>query len=106
MLRRQFIASALAAPFLDATENKLIRNLTADGAVNNPYGLRIGPDGALYICEIGNHCVSRLDLKTKQLTQVIGGQKEPYELQFDPRGDLLFVDMPAHVVRRFDPKTG
>ena len=106
MLRRQFIASALAAPFLAAAENRLIRNIGSDGAVNNPYGLKIGPDGALYICEIGSHCVSRLDLKTKQRTQVIGGQREPYELQFDPNGDLLFVDMPAHMVRRFNRKTG
>lgn len=106
MLRRHFIASAFAAPFLAGAENKLIRNITADGAVNNPYGLRIGPDGSLYICEIGNHCVSRLDLKTQKLAQVIGGQKEPYELQFDSNGDLLFVDMPAHMVRRFNRKTG
>jgi streptogramin lyase len=107
MLRRQFITSALAAPFLaNAAQDKSIRNLTADGAVNNPYGLRIGPDGALYICEIGNHRVSRLDLKTHAVAQVVGGQKEPYELQFDHNGDLLFVDMPAHVVRRFEKKSG
>ncbi len=106
MLRRQFVTSALLAPFLAPAETTLIRNLTADGAVNNPYGLRIGRDGALYICEIGNHCVSRLDLKTKELTQVIGGQREPYELQLDARGGVLFVDMPAHVVRRFDRNTG
>ena len=31
--------------------------------INNPYGLAIGPDGALYFCEIGNHRVRRLDLK-------------------------------------------
>src|SRR5882762_5933402 len=31
---------------------------------NNPYGLAVGPDGALYFCEIGNHRVRRLDLKT------------------------------------------
>jgi streptogramin lyase len=107
MLRRHFITSTLAAPFLAAAaQSKTISNLSADGAVNNPYGLRIGPDGALYICEIGNHRVSRLDLKTHEVTQIVGGQKEPYELQFDHDGDLLFVDMPAHMVRRFDKKSG
>lgn len=83
-----------------------ISNLTADGAVNNPYGLRTGPDGALYICEIGNHRVSRFDLKARALRDVVSGQKEPYELQFDHDGNLLFVDMPAHIVRLVDRKTG
>ena len=30
------------------------------GQTNNPYGLVIGPDGALYFCEVGNHRVRRL----------------------------------------------
>ncbi len=106
ILRRHFLASAIAAPLIRAAENKIIRNITNDGAVNNPYGLKIGPDGALYICEIGNHRVSRLDLKAHNVAEVIGGQKEPYELVFDHDGGLLFVDMPAHMVRRFDRKTG
>ncbi len=33
------------------------------GHINNPYGLTIGPDGALYFCEVTNHCVRRLDLR-------------------------------------------
>src|SRR5580704_12677119 len=32
--------------------------------INNPYGLRIGPDGAMYLCEIGSHVIRRVDLKT------------------------------------------
>ena len=83
-----------------------IANLTADGAVNNPYGLRIGPDGALYVCEIGNHRVSRVDVGSGALTTVVGGQKEPYQVQFDENGNLLFTDMPAHSVRLLDRKTG
>jgi DNA-binding beta-propeller fold protein YncE len=98
-----------------------IDTLIGNGQVNNPYGLVIGPDGALYICEIGNHRVSRLDLKTKKLTTVVGtGEKgnsgdggpatkaqvnEPYEIRFDRRGNMFFVDMPSHVVRRVDRKT-
>src|SRR5919198_2768736 len=67
--------------------------------VNNPYGLTIGPDGALYICEIGNHRVRRLDLKAGIISTAAGsGQKGysgdggpalagamngPYEVRFD-----------------------
>ena len=36
--------------------------------INNPYGLVVGPDGALYFCEIGNHRVRRLDLKTHTIS--------------------------------------
>ena len=79
-----------------------ISNLTADGAVNNPYGMTIGPDGGLYICEIGNHRISRFDFATGKLMVVVDNQKEPYEVRFDRGGMLYFVDMPAHQVKRVD----
>jgi len=92
-----------------------------DNSVNNPYGLVIGPDGGLYFCDIDNHAVRRIDLKTKKVTTIVGtGEKgnsgdngpalqakvdQPYELRFDKAGNLFFVDMPNHVVRRVDKKT-
>lgn len=93
-----------------------------DRRVNNPYGLVIGPDGALYFCDIDNHVIRRLDLNTKKVTTVVGtgvkgksgdGGKatdalldQPYEVRFDRGGNLFFVDMPNHNVRRVDKKTG
>ena len=75
--------------------------------INNPYGLTIGPDGALYFCEIGNHRIRRLDLQTHILTTAVTDPslKEPYEVRFDRAGNLFFADMPSHVVRRVDAKT-
>ena len=70
-------------------------------AAENPYGLVIGPDGALYICEIDSHHVTRLDLKTGQRT-VAGSYQQPYEVRFDRSGAMYVVDMPAHVVKRND----
>jgi streptogramin lyase len=89
--------------------------------INNPYGLAIGPDGALYFCEIGNHRIRRLDLKSQRISTVAGtGQKgysgdggpalaaalnEPYEVAFDRGGNMYFAEMQNHVVRRVDRKT-
>jgi streptogramin lyase len=93
-----------------------------DTSVNNPYGLVIGPDGALYFCDIDNHVVRRLDLKKKTVTTVAGtGRKgnsgegvpalqadldQPYEVRFDSAGNMFFVDMPNHLVRKVDRRTG
>ena len=90
--------------------------------INNPYGLTIGPDGALYFCEIGNHRVRRLDLKTGLTSTAAGsGRKgyagdggsalaadlnEPYEVSFDANGNMFFVEMQNHIVRRVDAKSG
>ncbi len=87
----------------------------------NPYGLTIGPDGALYICEVDNHVIRRLDLKTQQLSTVAGNGKrgysgdggpalsaslnQPYEIRFDRAGNMFFVEMQNHLVRRVDVKT-
>ena len=92
----------------------------AQAQLNNPYGLVIGPDGALYFCDIDNHRVRRLDLKTNKISTVAGsGEKgysgeggpalsaalnQPYEVTFDHAGNMFFVDMPNHVVERVDAK--
>jgi DNA-binding beta-propeller fold protein YncE len=76
--------------------------------INNPYGLVIGPDGALYFCEIGSHRVRRLDLKTGVISTAAGNDeklKEPYEVRFDSAGNMFFADMQDHVIRRVDAKT-
>jgi streptogramin lyase len=116
------LAQALATP---AAVTTLIGTGIAgfsDTQVNNPYGLVIGPDGALYFCDLDNQRIRRLDLKTKQLTTIAGnGQKAyggdggpaveaslnmPHELRFDGRGDLYIAERDNHVVRKVDMKTG
>jgi streptogramin lyase len=89
--------------------------------VGDPFGVEIGPDGELYVTEIRNHRVLRVDLKSGELTTVAGnGQRgysgdggpateaelnEPYEVRFDVDGNMLFVEMQNHVVRRVDGRT-
>ncbi len=95
---------------------------SANGQMDQPFGLAVGPDGALYFCEVGNHRISRLDLKTRKRSVVAGtGQKgyagdggsataalidEPYEIAFNKSRDLFFCDRTNHVVRRIDHKSG
>jgi streptogramin lyase len=87
----------------------------------NPYGLTRGPDGALYICEVDNQRIRRLDLTTGVVSTVAGsGERgyagdggpalqaklnEPYEVRFDDAGNMYFVEMRNNVVRRVDAKT-
>lgn len=94
----------------------------SDSAVNNPYGMAMGPDGALYFCDLDNQRIRRLDLKTKQLTTIAGnGQKGyqgdggpakdaslnmPHELRFDAKGDIYVAERDNHVIRKIDMKTG
>ena len=33
----------------------------ANAQVANPYGVVRGPDGALYVCEVDNHVIRRID---------------------------------------------
>jgi len=105
-----------------------IKARTGDGgpavkaAVGEPYGVVIGPDGALYVCEIATHVVRRIDLKSGGISTVAGsGVKgyagdggsalqaelnEPYEVRFDSQGNMLFVEMKNAVVRRVRRATG
>jgi DNA-binding beta-propeller fold protein YncE len=94
----------------------------SDAQVNNPYGLVIGPDGALYFCDLDNQRIRRLDLATKKMTTVAGsGEKGytgdggpataasmnmPHELRFDPKGDIYVAERDNHVIRKIDMKTG
>lgn len=90
--------------------------------VGGPFGVSLGPDGALYVCEISNHVIRRIDEKTGIISTVAGSGKqgyagdggsateallnEPYEVRFDIKGNMFFVEMMNHIVRKVDAKTG
>ncbi len=92
-----------------------------EARVANPYGIVVGPDKALYICEVDNHRVRRLDLETQRISTVAGNGtrgysgdggpaleaslNEPYEVRFDAAGNMYFVEMRNHIVRRVEAGT-
>jgi len=116
------LLAALLLSLAAAAQNLTVVTGATGEKLDQPYGLAIGPDRALYFCEIGNHRISRFDLKTHKLSTFVGtGQKgyagdggpaaaaltdEPYEIAFDKTGNLFFCDRPTHVIRRVDHKTG
>src|ERR1700716_1771701 len=80
----------------------------SDREVNNPYGLVIGPDHALYFCDLDNQRIRRFDLRTHRTTTIAGnGQKAyrgdggsatdaslnmPHEIQFDSAHNLYIAE--------------
>jgi sugar lactone lactonase YvrE len=94
----------------------------SDTQVNNPYGVLVGGDGALYFCDLDNQRIRRLDLKTRRTTDIAGnGQRGyagdggrataaslnmPHEIAFDARGDLYIAERDNHVVRKVNGTTG
>ena len=89
--------------------------------LNNPYGIAIGPGGALYVCDMDNHVVRKVS-RDGTIHTIAGngkrgysgdGQKateaslnEPYEVRFDRQGNLFVVERMNHVVRFVDARTG
>jgi sugar lactone lactonase YvrE len=109
----------------DATVNTLVGTGVAgysETQVNNPYGQVIGPDGALYFCDLDNQRIRRLDLATKRLTTVAGNGERgyrgdggpapaaalnmPHEIAFDRLGNLYIAERDNHVIRKVDHATG
>jgi sugar lactone lactonase YvrE len=103
------------------TQRGADHGLATEVNIGDPFGVEIGPDGGLYITEVRNHRVWRIDLATKQARVVAGngtkgysgdGQlataaqlNEPYEVRFDKQGNMYFVEMQNHLIRRVDSRT-
>jgi streptogramin lyase len=103
-------------------ENNGNRGVAVEINIGDPFGVEIGPDGALYVTEVRNHRVRRVDLATGRISTVAGTGlpgysgdggpatearlNEPYEVRFDSAGNMFFVEMQNHLVRRVDAETG
>ncbi len=89
---------------------------------NLPHEIRFDKAGHLYIVDMGNNAVRKVDLKTGLITTFAGTGKpgysgdggaakdaqfkQPHSIQFDPAGDLFICDIGNHVLRKVDMKSG
>lgn len=89
--------------------------------MNLPHEIRFDSAGNLYIVDMQNHAVRKVDLSTMQITTIAGTGKpgysgdggpatqaqfkQPHSIQFGPEGDLYICDIGNHVIRRIDMKT-
>jgi len=90
--------------------------------LHQPHELRFDAGGHLFIADMKNHAIRRVDATTGQITTVAGtGEagysgdggsataarlRQPHSIQFGPDGSLYIGDIGNHVIRRMDPGTG
>ena len=126
-------------------DGQVVRKVTADGVIrtvagsgkvgytgdggpalqatfNKPHELRFDRQGNLFIVDMVNSAVRRVDAKSGVITTFAGtGQpgysgdggpaakaqfKQPHSIQFDPAGDLFICDIGNHAIRKVDLKSG
>jgi len=90
--------------------------------LNQPHSIQFGPSGALYICDIGNHVIRRVDMNTGLISTFAGTGKPgetrdgapiagtplkgPRSLDFDSAGNLWLATREGNQVFKFDLKAG
>ena len=94
----------------------------AAAVLSSPHSIQFGPDGDLYVCDIGNHVIRRIDLRTGTIRTFAGTGKPgptpdgapiagtplrgPRSIDFDRAGNLWLVTREGNQVFRFDLKAG
>ncbi|MDB6004189.1 MAG: vgb 3 [Prosthecobacter sp.] len=89
---------------------------------NLPHELRFDAKGDLYVVDMTNHAVRKIDMKTKIITTIAGNGKagytgdggpaaqaqfkQPHSIQFGPDGSLYVCDIGNNVIRKIDMQTG
>jgi streptogramin lyase len=93
----------------------------AQAQLDKPHSIQFGPDGSLYICDIGNHVIRRIDMQTKQISTFAGTGKPgptpdaapiagtplkgPRSLDFDASGNLWLATREGNQVFKIDMRS-
>ena len=79
----------------------------SEARIRGPFGVIVGPDGSLYVCDTYNHCIRKVDKGGIVSTVAgVGGKKgysgdggqaakallnEPYEVRFDKKAISILL---------------
>jgi sugar lactone lactonase YvrE len=93
-----------------------------EAEMDEPYEVRFDGDGHMYVVEMRNHLVRRIDAKSKLISTIAGtGQQgfsgdggpaaaaklsQPHSIALDGDGGLLIADIGNQRIRRVDLKSG
>lgn len=91
-------------------------------SLSSPHSIQFGPDGNLYICDIGNHVIRRVDPRTGKISTFAGTGKPgatpdgapiagtplrgPRSIDFDRAGNLWLATREGNQVFKFDLGAG
>jgi streptogramin lyase len=94
----------------------------SNAQLKQPHSIQFGPDGSLYICDIGNNVIRKVDMKTGVISTFAGTGKPgdtpdgapisgtpikgPRSMDFDKDGNLWLVTREGNQVLKFDLKEG
>ncbi len=94
----------------------------SEATFNLPHEIRFDRDGNLFVVDMANHAVRKIDRKTNVITTIAGTGKpgysgdegpataaqlkQPHSIQFGPDGNLFICDIGNHVIRAVDMKSG
>lgn len=94
----------------------------AKAQFKSPHSIQFGPDGSLYVCDIGNNVIRKIDMKSGDISTFAGTGKPgvtpdgapiagtplkgPRSLDFDKAGNLWLVTREGNQVFKFDLKAG
>ena len=89
---------------------------------NQPHEIRFDRKGDLYVVDMQNHVVRKIEMSTGVIRTVVGTGKpgyqgdggpadramlrQPHSIQFGPDGSLYICDIGNHAIRRVDMQTG
>ena len=89
---------------------------------NQPHSIQFGPDGQLYVCDIGNHVIRRIDMASNTISTFAGTGKPgatndgsqikgtplngPRSIDFDRQGNLWLATREGNQVFKMDLSAG
>ncbi len=90
--------------------------------MRSPHSIQFGPDGSLYVCDIGNHRIRKVDMKTGVI-KTFGGTGQrlptpdgariagspldgPRAIDFDAKGHMWLALREGNAIYRFDMRLG